>query len=452
MLREGVTTVDAVAEFADTMLSRLTQTHTDQACEQLSRIAQVTNEPSHRALAANAIAALHAATWSPLQPGELAEALADPRRRAVTSEAQLATTIVEVLDELQRDITSDAVVRRRYWDRQAGGDDRWRPLGENDVSTAPRPGFPRRCNNAYHAHATPRTARHERHGPTLPVRSAATGTASRAARGCPLPVRRTSTARGSEDRDVPVIFDDDDNVVFDQAMVRCSVQLPDGSDWYVMRRGESYRLERFEDDPWSCYLHGDGPQESHAAADLADALQRLQHEAGGDHLEISLRHCDVDELLEALTWTPAERVLIDEVAFDRHELPDQGPCFLPGPGDIDRFATQLAHRNVWWEGPGPVSWDRSETLYWLGGVCVLETYDDSDGSRLYPIGRFPDHRSALLAARSSCELIAIDDQGNVIDTDDDQHLGQVSLGRVLDRADELVRASPDEDEDEDEFD
>jgi hypothetical protein len=177
----------------------------------------------------------------------------------------------------------------------------------------------------------------------------------------------------------------------------------------------------------------------------------LQHEAGGDDLEISSGYCDVDELLEALAWTPAQRVLIDEVAFDRHELPDQGPCFLPEPGEIENFATSLAHRSIWWEGPGPVSWDRSETLYWLGGVCVLATYDDSEGTCLFPIGRFPDDRSALLAARSWCELIAIDDDGNVIDTDADGYLGRVSLGQVLDRADELVTA-PDEDEDEDEDD
>jgi len=252
---------------------------------------------------------------------------------------------------------------------------------------------------------------------------------------------------------VPVIIDDDDNVVFDPSWVQCSVTLPDGSDWYVVRRGESYRLERFEDDPWSSYCEGGGPLESHVVADLADALRRLQHEAGGDCIEISLHYCDIDELLDALTWTPAEGVYIDEVWFDRYQLPDEGSCFLPEPGEIGEFATQLAHRGVYFDGPGPVSWDRSETIYWLGNVCVYATYNDSEGTLLFPIGRFPDHRSALVAARSWCDLIVIDEHGEVIEQNDDGYLGEVSLGDVLDRAGRLVRESSDDDEaDEDEDD
>lgn len=133
--REGVTSVDVVAEFADTMLGRLTETHTDEAADQLHRVAQVTHEPWHRALAARATEAAHAATWIPLDPDELTEVLADPRRRAITGEAQLAATIREALDELKHDIETDAAVRRRYWDKQGGDEVRWRPLGENDVSS-----------------------------------------------------------------------------------------------------------------------------------------------------------------------------------------------------------------------------------------------------------------------------------------------------------------------------
>lgn len=141
-------------------------------------------------------------------------------------------------------------------------------------------------------------------------------------------------------------------------------------------------------------------------------------------------------------------MFVDEVRFDRYRLPDEGVCFLPEPGEIGQFADRLAHGGVYWDGPGPVSWERSETIYWLAGICVYAYYSDSEGTELFPIGRFPDQRSALIAARSWCELIVIDENGEVTEQDD-SYLGGNSLEEVLDRVGQLVRATVEDQHDED---
>lgn len=242
---------------------------------------------------------------------------------------------------------------------------------------------------------------------------------------------------------MPVVFDDDDEVVYDSEWELCRVwwvgrrdqefwdydDCPAEQEWYVMRRDGHYRIERFEHEPMHCALEGDGPLESHPVADLVDALQRLQHEATGARLRIE-GYRDRGELLDALVRTPADSVFVDGIEYRRFMLPDACTCFLPHPSAIDDVADELARRDVRWDGPGPVSSDR-EALYWLNGLCFLRTYNDRGGVQYTPIGRFPTRREALLEARSWCELIRIDDDGNVIEAEDDGYLGEVTTDEVV---------------------
>ncbi len=265
---------------------------------------------------------------------------------------------------------------------------------------------------------------------------------------------------------MPVVFDDNDEVAYDSKWELCRVwwvarrdqefwdydDCPAEQKWYVMRRDGHYRIERFEHEPMQCALEGDGPLESHPVADLVDALQRLQHEATGARLRID-GYRDDRELFDALVRTPADSVFVDGIEYYRYMLPDESSCFLPDPSDLDDLAVTLARRSVYWDGPGPVSWDRREELYWLNDVCVLKTYDDWEGPQLVPIGRFPTRREALLEARSWCELIRIDDDGNVIEPEDDGYLGEVTMdqvvGRIVDVIRDAAQSGPDPDPDPD---
>ncbi len=78
----------------------------------------------------------------------------------------------------------------------------------------------------------------------------------------------------------------------------------------------------------------------------------------------------------------------------------------------------LADGSVWFaSGLGPMSTRIYEEVRRLpDGLCFVTC--GGDEFDLITVGRFHDRRSALLAARRWCEIIVIDDDGNVIDRPD----------------------------------
>jgi hypothetical protein len=133
----GVHTPDPIQDFVDRVLNRLTEAATHEAAEALDRIARETDGPWARMAAERVRGRVREAAWRPLTLGELEELLQDPRRRPITTPAQLADAIEEAFKELQAELTRDAAARRPLWDRQVRDGKEtaaWRPLSELEVS------------------------------------------------------------------------------------------------------------------------------------------------------------------------------------------------------------------------------------------------------------------------------------------------------------------------------
>lgn len=93
------------------------------------------DDPGARSAAAEVRTAIRAQTWRPLTVDEVLRIVADPSRRVVRSEAQLAEVLLDALDELAVEIHTDPDVRQLFWHRQLGSPLRFIPLAETEFST-----------------------------------------------------------------------------------------------------------------------------------------------------------------------------------------------------------------------------------------------------------------------------------------------------------------------------
>lgn len=217
-----------------------------------------------------------------------------------------------------------------------------------------------------------------------------------------------------------------------------------GTEWRVFTRGDRWYVAPAESSPPAGGdAPGDGVPQPVEVIDLADALGRLVREALGDPLEVDSDTVAIDELCRALASTEAEVAYVDDgsdqvrcVAVEA----DGARRFVPGDSNIDWVARQVAYQGVWWDGPGPVSWDASEAVFEVDGFYVLQRYDDSNGYMLAGMGLYADDRQALADWRDAFDLLRVDEHGEVIprDDDDDGYLGTVTMEEVIGRAEQLI--------------
>lgn len=132
----GVTVgVDSVREFADEVFRRLRARTDPQTAVAFDRIATENDDPWARTAAADVRAALRAQTWSPPTIADILAIIADPARRAVTTEAQLTEVLLDAIDDLHDEIRADPDIRQLFWHRQLGNTLRFIPLSETEFTT-----------------------------------------------------------------------------------------------------------------------------------------------------------------------------------------------------------------------------------------------------------------------------------------------------------------------------
>lgn len=127
-LRPGVAVnSDRAEELPDDLLGLLTNRADGPAVSAMRRLADATGNVYLRESAERLAAQVAADAGAPPSPRAVLEVLEDPRRRAVTSRAQLAQVVLEALDDLAEDYARDRGLRRRLWERQRSGT-RWSDL------------------------------------------------------------------------------------------------------------------------------------------------------------------------------------------------------------------------------------------------------------------------------------------------------------------------------------
>lgn len=113
-----VVDVRAVYEFPRNVTAMLSGELSESAVQALHRAADELDDPWLHRTADDLAAAVRDASWAPLAPREVREILADPHRRVIITEAQLAQLLLDGLDVVARDIQQDANHRAAYWQRQ----------------------------------------------------------------------------------------------------------------------------------------------------------------------------------------------------------------------------------------------------------------------------------------------------------------------------------------------
>ena len=110
--------VRAVYEFPRHVTTMLTGDVSESAVAALHRAADNLDDPWLRRIAEDLAVAVREANWTPLAPREVRQVLADPHRRVIMTEAQLAQVLLDGLDVVARDIQQDTNHRAAYWQRQ----------------------------------------------------------------------------------------------------------------------------------------------------------------------------------------------------------------------------------------------------------------------------------------------------------------------------------------------
>ena len=127
--------VEPVREFADKLFRKLRARNDSDTVAAFERIADESGDPWARTAAADARAAVRAQKWSPLSPSEVKTIVAEPARRVVSTEAQLAEVLLDAIDDFQAEVSVNPDVRQQFWHRQLGKPLRFIPLGETEFTT-----------------------------------------------------------------------------------------------------------------------------------------------------------------------------------------------------------------------------------------------------------------------------------------------------------------------------
>jgi hypothetical protein len=130
-----VVDVHAVYEFPRRVTTMLTGDVSESSVAALHRAADELDDPWLRREAEDLAVAVREANWTPLAPHEVREVLRDPRRRVITTEAQLAQVLLDGLDVVARDIQRDTNHRAAYWQRQHKPEGTFIPCDEPEFMT-----------------------------------------------------------------------------------------------------------------------------------------------------------------------------------------------------------------------------------------------------------------------------------------------------------------------------
>lgn len=124
-IRPGVSVnSDRAEELPDDLLRLLTERADEPAVAAMRRLADITGNVYLRESAERLAANVASDAATPPSPRAVLEVVDDPRRRAVTSRAQLAQVVLEALDATAQDYARDRGLRRRLWEKQRSGT-RW---------------------------------------------------------------------------------------------------------------------------------------------------------------------------------------------------------------------------------------------------------------------------------------------------------------------------------------
>lgn len=124
-----------VHEFANNLFNRLAARDDAAAIAAIERIAVELDASWPRRSAADIARRLREKDWAPPSLRIVDAILADPSRRAVTSEPQLARVLLDVIDEIAEEIARDPDVAALFWNKQPGQNPTWRPVDEPTFTT-----------------------------------------------------------------------------------------------------------------------------------------------------------------------------------------------------------------------------------------------------------------------------------------------------------------------------
>jgi hypothetical protein len=134
-----VVAVNPVHEFAGDIYRRLQDADTPEAVDALNRIADQTGEPWPRAAATAMARRLREQAWTPLKPTDILTTLTQPQRRVIQNEEQLATLILDALDDTQTELDRNPDFAALFWHRQhapQGTQASYIPRNELEFTTA----------------------------------------------------------------------------------------------------------------------------------------------------------------------------------------------------------------------------------------------------------------------------------------------------------------------------
>ncbi|WP_130438381.1 hypothetical protein [Kribbella rubisoli] len=129
---------DPVGDFRQVMLRCVVAAGTEEAAILLDDLAQQTGNIWLQAAAKELRETVRASGWSPPRPEEVLELIADPRKRVITTTAQLTELVLDALDELNDDLCKDRGLLTTFWneERQRGKlTGHFWPVDENAMST-----------------------------------------------------------------------------------------------------------------------------------------------------------------------------------------------------------------------------------------------------------------------------------------------------------------------------
>lgn len=129
-----VTTVNPVREFAGEILGMLRSRVNPATADALDRLSEALDERWLQNAATEVRKAARAQTWAPLRPVDVRDIIAEPARRVVTTEKQLAEVLLDALDDFQQELQSNPDVKRTFWERQWGKPLRYIPPSETDFT------------------------------------------------------------------------------------------------------------------------------------------------------------------------------------------------------------------------------------------------------------------------------------------------------------------------------
>jgi hypothetical protein len=131
--RGAIVDVSPVSDFGSQVYRKLSKRVDRETVIALNRIASELGDPWPRTTAARIASALRETQWEAPDPADVRDIIDDPARRIVTTEAQLATFLLEAIDQLGTDVRQNPDVAALFWNEQLQGG--WIPRWENQFTT-----------------------------------------------------------------------------------------------------------------------------------------------------------------------------------------------------------------------------------------------------------------------------------------------------------------------------